>query len=211
MMIASSVLAIIAGGIFILLNQSQSSFTSQQDLMEVVQQARIAMDQITAYLRPAGNDPEEIFASETPPFGHTHSGLFPIEISGAGHIQINADVTGSITSGAVIDQRGDPDGTLSQRYEKVVIRYDSSADKLYINIGDGEELLAQNISTFSFTYYDLAGAQISNPASNEGDIVQVHVQLVAETADPDPDTGKLQTLTLESDVMLRNKAFSLAE
>lgn len=211
MLIASAVLAILGGGIFMLLNQSQRSYQSQQDLTEVVQTARIAMDRVTTYLRQAGSDPEEIFGSETPPFGHTHSGLFPIEISGAGYIQINSDITGSIGGGTPIDRPGDPDGTLKQRYEKVLIRYDSGAENLYIDMGDGEDVLAKNISTFGLTFYDLAGTQITDPANNENDIVRVHVQLVAETESPDLETGKIQTLTLQSDVMLRNKAFDLFE
>lgn len=211
MLISSMVLTLVGAGVFTLLNQGQNSFRSQKDMTAVVQQARIAMDLIATSLRSAGNDPQDIFSGETPPFSHSHSGLFPIEISGSGHIQINTDLTGSVTGGATLDRRGDPDGTLNQRNEKVVIRYDSSGNNLYMNIGDGEELLAKNISSFDFIYYDMAGALISSPASNENAIVQVHVELVADTADPDPTSGKIQTITLEAAVMLRSKSFSVFE
>jgi hypothetical protein len=96
-------------------------------------------------------------------------------------------------------------------YTTLFRSYDSGAENLYIDIGDGEDVLADNISTFGLTFYDLAGTQITDPANNENDIVRVHVQLVAETESPDLETGKIQTLTLQSDVMLRNKAFDLFE
>jgi len=217
LLIATAVLAVIGGGIFTLLNQSQRSYGSQQDMTEVVQQARLAMDQITTYLRRAGNDPQKIFETwgvpATIPFGHgtgpgSHAGIFPIEVNSAQHILIHSDVTGAVGVGSTAS--GDPDGTIDNLYEKVVVRYDSVTRNLYMDIADGsgEQLYADNISSFAFTFYDLAGTLITNPANNEVAITRAHVQLRAEAKDPDPESGKVQTLTLESDVMLRSKSFS---
>ena len=211
MLMVAIVLTLIGGAVFTLMNQSQRSYQSQQDLSEAVQQAGNAMDQIITTLRQAGNDSLEFFEDEDPPFGHTHSGLFPIEISGTGSIQINSDITGSIGSGSGIYHPGDPDGTLDQYYEKVVIRYDSGAQSLYIDIGEGEDVLAENITTFGLTYYDIAGTQLTDPANNEKDIARVQVQLVAETENPDLQTDKPLSVTLQSEVMLRSKAYGLFE
>lgn len=214
----SAVLTLIAGAIFTLLHQSQRSYQSQQDLSEVVQQARNAMDQITTSLRQAGNDSEEIFGSETPPPGHTHSGIYPIEIlvpepSPHSHIRINSDITGSVPdAGAPTDPlkaTGDPDGNLNNLYEQVEVRYNFGQKKLYIDIGSGEQVLAENIVTFELTFYDIAGTQLTDPADNEKAIARVHVQLVAETENPDLETDKIQSITLQSDVMLRSKAYGL--
>ncbi len=199
------VLTLMGGAVFTLMNQSQRSYQSQQDLSEAVQQAGNAMDQIITTLRQAGNDPLESFENESPAFGHTHSGRFPIEISGTGSIQISSDITGSVSN------RGDPDGTLDQYYEKVVFRYDSGAQNLYIDIGEGEDVLAENITTFALTYYDIAGTQLTDPANNEKDIARVHVQLVAETENPDLQTDKILIVTLQSDIMLRSKTYGLFE
>lgn len=204
-LISTAIFAVVAGGIFTIFNQSQHSFRSQGDLTEMVQQTRIAMDQIQAYIRQAGNDSENIFDSQTPPFGHSHSGIFPIEYSAAGYIQLNSDITGSVGSG--LGATGDPDGNFTARGEKVIIRYDAAQDELNIDIGDGEQVLAENISNFSFTFFDLAGNTISSPASNEGDIVRVQIHLEAETENPDLETGKVQSITLESDVMLRSQFY----
>ncbi len=206
-LISSVIFAVVAGGIFTLFNQSQHSFRSQGDLTEVVQQTRIAMDQIQTYMRQAGNDGQNVFGSQTPPFGHSHSGIFPIEYSAAGHIQINSDITGSVGSG--LGATGDPDGNFTARGEKVIVRYDAALDELNIDIGDGEQILAENISNFSLTFYDLAGNQITNPASNENDIARVQIHLEAETENPDQETGKVQSITLDSDVMLRSQAYDL--
>ena len=217
LLIATAVLVTIGGATFVLLNQSQRSFRSQQDMTEVVQQARLSMDLITTYLRRGGNDPQKIFETwgvpATIPFGHgtgpgSHAGIFPIEVNSAQHILIHSDVTGSVTSGST--PTGDPDGTIDNLYEKVVVRYDSVARNLYMDIADGsgEQLYADNISSFAFTFYDLAGTLITNPATNEAAITRIHVQLTAESEDPDPESGKIQTITLESDVMVRSKSFS---
>jgi len=204
-LISTSIFAVVAGGIFTIFDQSQHSFRSQGDLTEVVQQTRIAMDQIQTYIRQAGNDSENVFDSQTPPFGHSHSGIFPIEYSAAGYIQINSDITGSVGSG--LGATGDPDGNFTARGEKVIVRYDAAQDELNIDIGDGEQVLAENISSFTLTFYDLAGNQITNPASNESDITRVQIHLEAETENLDQATGKVQSITLDSDVMLRSQFY----
>ncbi len=206
-LISTAIFTVVAGGIFTIFNQSQHAFRSQGDVSRMVQQTRIAMDQIQTYIRQAGNDGQNVFDSQTPPFSHSHSGMFPIEYSAAGHIQINSDITGAVGSG--LGATGDPDGNFTARGEKVIIRYDSAQDELNIDIGDGEQVLAENISNFSFTFFDLAGNTISSPASNEGDIVRVQIHVEAETENPDLETGKVQSITLDSDVMLRSKSYDL--
>lgn len=205
LLISTAIFGVVAAGIFTIFDQSQHSFRSQGDLTEMVQQTRIAMDQIQSYIRQAGNDSENVFDSQTPPFSHSHSGIFPIEYSAAGYIQINSDLTGSVGSG--LGATGDPDGNFTARGEKVIVRYDAAQDELNIDIGDGEQVLAENISNFTLTFYDLAGNQISSPASNEGDIARVQIHLEAETENLDQETGKIQSITLESDVMLRSQYY----
>ena len=203
MLVATAVLSIVGGAIVGLLWHSQRSYQSQQNLIAVTQEARLAMDQIIRYLQQAGNDPQKIFASETPPFGHTHAGVYPIEIGTTApdwDIQINSDITGSVD-----DDTGDPDGELDSLYEKVVLRYDSATKNLYLDIGEDEAVLAENISSFSLTFYDMAG----NVTTTESDIARVQVQLVAETENADQQTAKVSTITLQSDVMLRSQSFDL--
>ncbi len=205
MLIASVILALLGGAIFAIFDRSQHSFQTEGELAEAVQQGRVAMDLLQTTIRQAGNDPEGAFAGETPPFSHSHSGVSPIEYSGPGHIQIYSDHTGSVGSG--LDATGDPDGNFTARGEKMIVRYDSAQDELNIDMGDGEQVLAENITTFSLTFYDLAGTQITNPASNESDIARVQIHLEAETENVDQETGKIQSITLDSAAMLRSQSY----
>lgn len=222
MILTCALLAIMGGAILTFSNQSQRAYRSQHDLTEVVQTARIAMDRITTYIRQAGSDPQEIFPTYPPglgiPFGHdtgpdSHSGIFPIEVSSAQYIQINSDITGSVGGGPIRDRTGDPDGTLLNLNERVMIRYDSVTRNLFIDLESfgvsGEEIFAENISSFGFTFYDLAGTEITDPSDNEDEIARVHIQLTAESEDPDPASGLVQTFTLQSDVMLRSQSYSV--
>ncbi|MDA2938734.1 type II secretion system GspH family protein [Acidobacteria bacterium AH-259-A15] len=210
MLITTAVLSIVGGAIVALLWQSQRSYQSQQDLITVTQEARLAMDQIIRYLQLAGNDPEEIFASQTPPFEHTHAGVSPIEIGTTApdwNIRIHSDITGAVPdAGAPTDPlkaTGDPDGTLNNRFEQVVVSYNSATNELSLDIGNGAGVLAENISSFSLTFYDMAG----NVTSTESDIARVQVELVAETENADQQTAKVSTITLQSDVMLHSQSF----
>lgn len=94
-----------------------------------------------------------------------------------------------------------------------MIRYDSVTRNLFIDLESfgvsGEEIFAENISSFGFTFYDLAGDEITDPADNEDEIARVHIQLTAESEDPDPASGLVQTFTLQSDVMLRSQSYSV--
>lgn len=197
MLAASLVLAVLGGAIISLLSQSQHSYQSQQGILEVTQQARAAMDQVCTYLRQAGNDPEDYLKNNSIP---------PIELLGTDYIRINSDITGSVPADSAdpLEATGDPDGTLDNLYERVEIRYISAQESLYVNIGFGPEVLADHLS-FNFTFLDVGG----NETDVEEDIARVRVELVAETEDTDLQTDKVQSITLQSEVMLRSRSFDL--
>ncbi len=191
----TAILSIMTGALMTVMYQAQHSYRSQEDLMEVTQTARVAMNQITRYLRQAGNDPlESAFAIAT-----------PVQIQGSGHITINSDITGSVasTTGNSKESTGDPDGILDSIYEQVEVRYDSGSEQLLIDIGYGEQVLAENVSGLTLTYFDLDGNETTNPDA----IAKVKVELVAETEDPDQRTGNVSSLTLVSEVFIRSQSF----
>ncbi len=198
MLLSLVVLVIVAGGVFTSFNQGQLTYQSQEDATEVIRVGRFAMDQIVTYLRQAGNDPEDYLDSNSLP---------PIQILGTGHVRINTDLTGSVPDPSdptdPLKSTGDPDGTVDNIYEQVVLRYDSSEEQIYLDIGYGEKVLASNISSLNLIFYDGAG----NTTVTESAIVRVEVDLVAESANSDLLSGKIQTITLNSSVMLRSKGF----
>ena len=200
MLLSILILAIVSGGVLTTFNNSQLSYQSHQDVAEVISKSRFSMDQLMTYFRQAGNDPEGHLASNT---------ISPIEILGTGHVRINSDLTGSVPDPSdptnPLKSTGDPDGTLDNLYEQVVARYDSTQQRIYLDIGYGEEILASDISSFDLTFYDSAG----NTTTTESEIVRVQAELVADSAGVNLESGKVQTMTLGSSVMLRSKVFRM--
>ena len=200
MLLSILILAIVSGGVLMTFNNSQLSYQSHEDVAEVISKSRFSMDQLMTYFRQAGNDPQGYLASNT---------ISPIEILGTGHVRINSDLTGAVPDPSdptdPLKSTGDPDGTLDNLYEQVVVRYDSAQQRIYLDIGYGEEILASDISSFDLTFYDSAG----NTTTTESDIVRVQAELVADSAGGNLESGKVQTMTLGSSVMLRSKVFRM--
>ena len=200
MLLSILILAIVSGGVLMTFNNSQLSYQSHEDVAEVISKSRFSMDQLLTYFRQAGNDPEGHLAS---------SAISPIEILGTGHVRINSDLTGAVPDPSdptdPLKSTGDPDGTLDNLYEQVVVRYDSAQQRIYLDIGYGEEILASEISSFDLTFYDSAG----NTTVTESNIVRVQAELVADSAGGNLEFGKVQTMTLGSSVMLRSKVFRM--
>lgn len=200
MLLSILILAIVSAGVLSTFNNSQLSYQSHQDVAEVISKSRFSMDQLMTYFRQAGNDPEGYLASNT---------ISPIEILGTGHVRINSDLTGAVPDPSdptdPLKSTGDPDGTLDNLYEQVIARYDSAQQRIYLDIGYGEEILASDISSFDLTFYDSSG----NTTTTESEIVRVQAELVAESAGVNLESGKVQTMTLGSSVMLRSKVFRM--
>lgn len=200
MLLSILILAIVSAGVLSTFNNSQLSYQSHQDVAEVISKSRFSMDQLMTYFRQAGNDPQGHLASNA---------IAPIEILGTGHVRINSDLTGAVPDPSdptdPLKSTGDPDGTLDNLYEQVIARYDSAQQRIYLDIGYGEEILASEISSFDLTFYDSAG----NTTTTESDIVRVQVELVADSAAVNLESGKVQTMTLGSSVMLRSKVFRM--
>lgn len=190
-LIATVVMAVLLGALMTTFSQSQKLFTSQHDLVELSQVGRITMNQIQSFLRQAGNDPNDI-------------GLTPITIDNPNQCTINSDVTGAVPDpgGDPMYATGEADGTLANLYEQVTIRYAPDDDQLFINVGGGEQLLAEDMPLFELTFYDLQG----NTTTDGNQIARVHIKMVVETSNSDMETGKVRTMTFESDVMVRTRA-----
>jgi len=171
MLLSIVILAIVSGGVLTTFNNSQLSYQSHEDMAEVTSKSRFSLDQLMTYFRQAGNDPQGYLASNA---------ISPIEILGTGHVRINSDVMGAVPDPSdptnPLKSTGDPDGTLDNLYEQVVVRYDTAQQRIYLDIGYGEEILATDISSFDLTFSDSAG----NITTTESESVRGEVDLVAE-------------------------------
>jgi type II secretory pathway pseudopilin PulG len=193
-LINSVVLLLIMAGIMVVMSQSQRSYSRQYQLMKASRVARMSMHQIQSFLRQAGNDPSGI-------------GLVPVTRDNANQLTIRSDVTGSIGTG--ITATGEPDGTLDNLYEQVTISYVPVNDQLVITTSAGgtPQILANDIVELQWTFYDLSGTP--NPAA-DADIARVAIRMAVET-ETDLETGTVNTLTLESEAMLRSQSFQFFE
>ncbi len=191
-LIAIVVLLVLLGAIMSTFYQSQKIYTSQHDLMEASQTGRVAMNQIQSFLRQAGNDPNNI-------------GLTPITIDNSNQITIYSDVTGAVpaTSGLPMEATGEADGTLTNLYEQVTIRYDPGTEQLFIDVGNGEQLLAENVPVFDWTFYDMQG----NVTTDGNQIARARIELAVESDNPDQQTGSVNSVTLVSEVMVRTQSY----
>ena len=197
MAISSLVMILVIGAIVAVMFQGQRSYQSQQGIIEVTQDARIAQDQIMTYIRQAGNDPLEVFSG---------MGLSPIDVASPTSITIYSDITGLETA---YGNTGDADGDVNDLYETVQIRLDSSELQIKIRSTDPDwRTLAENVSSFSFTFYDLQGNDLGT-SPDESLIAKVQVTMVVETDLADLQTGKKQSITLQSEAMMRSRAFTV--
>ena len=198
LLIVIGIISLVTGAIFTLTYQGQRSFQSEAELNEATRQARVAMDQIVRYLRQAGNAPVTPLPVQA---------IVPL---GGGSIQINSDITGSVPSSTtdLRERTGDPNGLLDSIHEVVTVLYDQNDREVSMDIGYGEPVVvAENVSALNFTFYDAAGNETANPAS----IVRVRVEMVAETGKELMSSGDISSVTFESNVFLRSKAFNLFE
>jgi prepilin-type N-terminal cleavage/methylation domain-containing protein len=188
-LIAVAILAILTGPLVAVFLQSQASFRAQTEQAEMIQQMRIAMDQMVRCIRQAGNQP-------VAPVGP------PLTILGSGHIRLITDITGSVASvtGNSAEATGDPDGELDSLYEVVTFRHSGQQARLFADVGHGESVLAENVPEFAFQYFDLQG----NPTNDPDDIAMVRIRMAGVT-NPDMQRRQPHVITLQSDVYIRSR------
>jgi len=139
---------------------AQARFYNAQEQINAMQQnARGALDVITRELKMAGYKPN----------GGTFEGI----TYGTTQLLIQADLdsSGTISTSSTAD-------------EQITYVYDSSNNQITRKRGTGTaEVLADNITDFTFSYYDANGASTTTSAN----IRQVKVNITAKTAKPDPN------------------------
>ncbi|HUG44774.1 MAG TPA: prepilin-type N-terminal cleavage/methylation domain-containing protein [Acidobacteriota bacterium] len=197
MMVATLVFTLLLVPILMLFNQGQFTSRSQSDHVSNARQLRMAMNTITRYLRQAGSDPTQQLLAH------------PIEPLQEGQFLINSDLTGSVssTTADAMESRGDPDGKLESIFEQVVIRFNPAAEQLFIDIGYGEEILAERITDFQVEFLSHSGA----PAVDPEEIARVRIRMTGRGEKPDLQTGHVSTVTLASEVFVRSRIFQFME
>ena len=158
----------------------------QEQVAEMVQTARAAMDMMSREIRMAGYDP-------------TGAGFDGITYD-ADQLEIKADMYQT-------NDTGDPDGDTGDSNENIIYTMDSDFPfEIRRNTGGGRQPFAENIQLFTFDYLDSAGSATTTTE----DIRQIKITITARTARPDSDysgNGGYRTYTLTSYITPRNLAF----
>jgi len=189
LLIALAISGIILGtiaGIFIM---QRKTYDIQEQITEMVQTARAAVDMMSREIKMAGHDP-------------TGAGFDGITYD-ADQLQIKVDIYKK-------NSTGDPDGDTLDSNENIIYKYYDEHSKYPYQIkrktGKGYfQPFAENIKEFKFDYLDSTG----NATTTNADIRQIKITIPARTSKPDPDyspNGGYRTYTLTSLITPRNLA-----
>ncbi|MCG2831246.1 MAG: prepilin-type N-terminal cleavage/methylation domain-containing protein [Desulfobacteraceae bacterium] len=165
----------------------RDAYDDQEQIAEMVQTARAAMDMMTREIRMGGYDPTGTM-QRSDPTGAKFVGI-PYD---ANKLQIYADLN------------GDEDTDDSHEY----IKYTMDSDypfEIRRDTGGGRQEFALNIQTFTFSYLDSSG----NATTTTSDIRQIEITITARTAEPDGNytlNSGYRTYTLTSYITPRNLA-----
>jgi type IV pilus assembly protein PilW len=161
----------------------RKTYDIQEQIVEMVQTARAAMDMITREIRMAGYDP-------------TGAGFDGITYS-TSQLQIRADLDGS----------GSTDGTNENIRYAYYDEHSSYPYQTKRKTGNGNfQPFAENIQSFIFDYLDSSGSTTTATS----DIRQIRITITARTSKADADysaNNGYRTHTLTSFITPRNLGF----
>ena len=180
MMIALAIGGIIFAAITTSFTFMRKTYRVQEEVSDMIENARVAMDIMTREIRMAGYDPQGI--------------------------GITGIVWDCSLSPPVLELRMDLNGTGSYfgANEWILYRYDSTNKKIDRRVGFGSYLpLIEGIQSVTFQPLDASG----NATCTDANIREVRLTIVARTPKPDPSwssNGGYRTFTLRSVIQPRN-------
>ena len=171
----------------------RKAYDVQEQITEMVQTARAAMDMMTREIRMAGYNPTDAAFD-----GITYD---------ADQLEIKADMYQTSNT-------GNPDGDTDDSNENIIYTYydENSAYPYQIKrkTGNGNFVsFAENIQSFTFVYLKADGVTEVTTSAENDDIRQIKIIITARTSKPDPDYtdptyGHYRTYTLTSVITPRN-------
>jgi len=168
--------AILLAGLYSVFFSQQTAFSAQEQVAEMNQNIRAALDLMTREIRLAG------YKTSTSTFNG-------IATATSNSIRILADLN--------------QDGDTADENEDISYTYNAGALQICRN-GVGLPV-ADNITDFSLQYTLKDGTATSAP-TNPADIRKVTISITARTTHADRGTGTHRSITLSSDITPRNLA-----
>ena len=166
----------------------RKTYDVQEQIVEMVQTARAAMDMMTREIRMAGYDPSGTMSSD------------PLDIPNAKFVGIPYDAD---ELKIYADLNGDANTDVAEYDTHEYIKYTMDSDYPYEirrDTGGGRQGFAENIQSFTFDYLDSAG----NATTTTADIRQIKITITVRTSKADADYGGYRTHTLTSLITPRN-------
>ena len=156
-------------------------YNAQEQINEMQQNARGALDILSRELKMAGYKP--------------NGGGFNGVTYSTTQLRVQADLN---SDGAI--------STSSTANEQITYAFDNANQQITRAVGSGSaQILAEHISAFTFNYLDSAGAATTVSAN----IRQVSITITAKTAKPDPNftsNGGYRTYTMSATITPGNLA-----
>ncbi|MFV9690407.1 MAG: PilW family protein [Desulfobacteria bacterium] len=177
LLIAMTLGLIVLGAISSVFLTQRQTYDAQEQIADMVQTARAAMDMMSREIRMAGYNP-------------ANAGFNGITYASS-QLQIQADING--------------DGnTSSDPNENITYTYDAKNFRIDRNTGSGGQPFADNIEAFNFVYLEADGTTEVNTFANTGNIRQIRITITARTSKIDRALGDYRRYTLTSLVTPRN-------
>lgn len=192
LLIAMAVGLVLLGAMYGVFTVHNKTFSTQEQIAEMQQNARAAMDMMTREIRMAGYNPK--------PYLNPTGLVVGIVSAASDAITFTLDITDNAGTGP-------PDGDTGDSNEYITY-------SLYISDGiqklgrkstatANNQPVAEHVQSLAFQYRNANGATTATTA----DVRQIQVTLTVKTANPDPDytsNGGYRTYTLTSVITPRN-------
>jgi type IV pilus assembly protein PilW len=173
---------VVLAALYAVFTIQNKNFAKQDQIAEMQQIARTAMDSMAREITMAGYDPNKSLPTPAPANA-------AITAAGATSLSFTSDLNG--------------DSDTVDANESVTYAFDGANYRITRNTGGGAQPFAENIQGLTFTYYDAAGAVTATTA----DIRRIQISITARTGKPDPAysaNNGYRTYTLTSFVTPRN-------
>lgn len=192
MLVAMGVGMVMLAAVSSVFTLQNKTFSSQEDLVELQQNVRAAMDIMSSEIGMAGYDLTRV-NDTVPPSANNFVGVATMNAS---QIRIQADLDGS---GAI--------NAASQ--ENIIYSFDASDTankKIRRDVGGGAQPFMEHAENLAFAYLDGNGAVTATPAN----VRRIRITITGRTTKTDPTyplNGGYRTYTLTSVVSPRNLAY----
>jgi len=170
LLVALAIFLIILAAITNAFITQRKTYDVQEQVTEMTQGARSAMDMLSTEIRQAGYNPANITNFVGIPYS-------------ASQLQLLADLRGDSVSSP-------PDGDTLDPNENIIYTYDSTNLRINrndVNTEDVAHPFAENVQSYTVKYFEGDGVTEVVSVDDNSKIRQIEIEIVVRTSEPDPD------------------------